>query len=107
MDADRRVGYDIEIHPRKLEAWENAARWMHYSSIDDSEPKPHLHNVFPNCVRHELSPAGAEVRIVHTVQPRTKGKSVMAGRLADIYRGSAGLPLVGTVFDPRRYRRIK
>ncbi|SMD16377.1 hypothetical protein [Rhizobium sp. RU36D] len=103
----RKLGYDMRIDPRKVEALENAARRMHFSTIDDGELKPHLHNVIPNIVSHDIPPAGAEVRIVHTVQPRTKGKSVMAGRLADIYRGSAGLPLAGTVFDPRRYRRIK
>lgn len=102
------AGYDIDIPSYKLEALERFAQWQHFhSSIDDGEPKPHLHNVIPNCVRHELPPADAELRIVHTVKPRTKGKSAVAGRVTDIYRGSAGLPLAGTVFDPRRYRRIK
>lgn len=100
-------GYDIRIDPRKIEAFENAARRMHFSTIDDCEPKLHLHNVIHNCVRHELPSANAELRIIHTARPRTKGKSAVAGRVTDIYRGSAGLPLAGTVFDPRRYRRIK
>lgn len=101
------VGYDIKIEPQKLEALENAVHWKHLSStIDDGELKPHLHYVFPNVVRHELPPEDTRV-VIHTFRPRTKGNSSFSGRLADIYRGAAGLPLAGTVFDPRRYRRIK
>ncbi|AYM66129.1 hypothetical protein G6L68_25435 [Agrobacterium fabrum] len=61
----------------------------HSTSPIDEEPKVHLHNVIMN------------------VSPRTKGKSVVAGQLANLLRDSARLPLAGTHFDPRRYRRIK
>lgn len=91
---------------QELESRHPLARW-HFTTIDDGEPKPYQHNVIPNIVNHDLPTAGAHVVVVHTTRPRTKGKSSIAGSLASHFRDSAHLPLAGTVFDPRRYRRIK